>query len=106
MKFSGKIGFCKLVETAPDVIEEQYVEHSYKGDFERKARSLQNEGEVNDTPSLNMTISVVGDAYGFCNYQDIRYVAYKGNKWKVTSIDVQYPRLKLTIGGLYHAAAV
>jgi len=26
-----------------------------------------------------------------------------GAKWKITNVEVQYPRLILTIGGVYHA---
>lgn len=36
------------------------------------------------------------------NFQNIRYITYLGANWKVTSIDVQYPRLVLSIGGVYN----
>jgi len=36
------------------------------------------------------------------NFQNIRYITYLGTNWKVTSIDTQYPRLVLSIGGVYN----
>ena len=33
-------------------------------------------------------------------YMDV--VKFMGAKWKISSVDVQYPRLRLTIGGVYN----
>jgi hypothetical protein len=32
----------------------------------------------------------------------MRYVTYMGLKWRITNIDPQYPRLILTIGGVWN----
>jgi hypothetical protein len=32
----------------------------------------------------------------------MRYVEFMGTKWKITNIEVQYPRLTLSIGGEYN----
>lgn len=32
----------------------------------------------------------------------MRYAEFGGVKWKVTDVKVQYPRLILTFGGIYH----
>ena len=32
----------------------------------------------------------------------MRYVEFMGAKWKISSVEVQYPRLILTVGGVYN----
>lgn len=32
----------------------------------------------------------------------MRYIEFMGAKWKITNIEVQYPRLILTVGGVYN----
>ena len=34
--------------------------------------------------------------------QNIKYVEFMDSLWKVTSVDMQYPRLVLSIGGVYN----
>jgi hypothetical protein len=31
------------------------------------------------------------------------YVEFMGTKWKITNVEVQYPRLILSVGGVYNA---
>jgi len=33
---------------------------------------------------------------------EIRYVTWMGTKWRVANIDVNYPRLNLSIGDVYN----
>ena len=33
--------------------------------------------------------------------QTLKYVVWKGSKWEVQSIGVNYPRLTIYLGGLY-----
>lgn len=102
MKFIGKIGYATQIETSPDVWKEQYIECSYKGDMLSLNHRLQNGTEINDTPRINMRVSVVCDAYGRDHYNDIRYVVHRGLKLKVESVELKYPRLELGIGGTYN----
>ena len=61
-----------------------------------------NSGEVNDDLNINMTLSIVADPFAYQNFHQIKYAEYMGSKWKVSSIEVQYPRLILTLGGVYN----
>ena len=49
-------------------------------------------------------ISLVADPYARENFHMIRYACFMGTRWEVTSVEVQYPRLVLTLGGVYNAA--
>ena len=101
-KWYGIIGFIDTVETEPGLWEEQVVERSYYGDLIRNTRKLENSGGINDNINLSNEISIIADPYAKNNFSAMRYAKFMGAKWKITSVDVQYPRLILSIGGLYN----
>lgn len=102
-KFYGAIGFAETVETDPGIWEEKIVEHSYSGDVIRNIRNLQTPTEsVNDNINVSNEISIVADPYANQNMYAMRYIVFQGVKWKILSVNVNYPRLILTIGGLYN----
>lgn len=103
-KFSGKIGYVQTVEIEPGYWDEQVIERQYYGDVTRLTGGYESSGNVNDNIKLNNTISVVADPYANENFQHMRYVVFMGTKWKITNVEVQYPRLILTIGGVYNNA--
>lgn len=100
-KFYGTVGFVKTVESAPGVWTEQIVERKYYGNVISRTRSLQSNG-VNDNINISDEISIVADPFANENYFAIRFVEYMGAKWKVQSISVQFPRLNLSLGGMYN----
>lgn len=103
-KFYGAIGFAETVETDPGVWEEQIVEKYYSWDIIRNIRKLQSSSNsVNDNINISNEISIVADPYAEQNMYAMRYVVFKGNKWKISDVDVNYPRLALTLGGIYNA---
>lgn len=101
-KFYGAIGYAKTVETMPGVWTEQITERDYYGDVIRNSRRLQSSDKVNDDISINNQISIVADPYAINNFHSMRYVEFMGAKWKISDVEVQYPRLLLTLGGLYN----
>ena len=101
-KFYGKIGYAETVETVPGVWREKITEREYFGDIIRNSRRLQNSGNLNDDVTISNEISILSDPYAINNFHSMRYVEFMGAKWKVSDIEVQYPRLLLTLGGLYN----
>lgn len=101
-KFYGEIGFAETVETAPSVWAEQLTKRHYYGDLVRNTRRLESSGGTNDNINVANQISIVADPYANQNFQAMRYVKFMGTAWKITNVDVQYPRLLLTIGGEYN----
>ena len=101
-KFFGKIGYAKTVETAPGVWKEQITEREYYGDMNRNTRRLQSTDQINDNINISNELSIVADPFANENFHSIRYVEYMGVKWKISDVEVQYPRLRLTIGGVYN----
>lgn len=101
-KWYGKIGYADNVEVEPGVWEDSIVEHSYYGDLNRNTRSLQNSGGINDNINLSNEVSIVADPYASENFYKMRYVEFAGTKWKITNVEVKYPRLILSIGGVWN----
>ena len=101
-KYFGKIGYAEQVETAPGVWEEQITERQYYGDGVRNIRKLESSGDINDNINVSMEISIVADPYAIQNFHAMRYVEFMGSLWKITSVEVNYPRLILSIGGVYN----
>ena len=103
-KFYGIVGYVKTVETEPGVYSEEITERTYFGDIIRNTRMLQNSSVgTNDNINISNQISIVSDPYAIQNFHSIRYVEFMGTNWKVTSVDAsQYPRLILSMGGLYN----
>lgn len=101
-KFYGAIGYADTVETAPGVWEEAITERNYYGDVKKLSRRLQQTETLNDNITINHEISIVADPYAYENFHTMRYVKWMGASWKVTTVDVQRPRLNLTIGGIYN----
>lgn len=101
-KYYGMIGFAETVETSPGIWKEHIKEYPYYGDLVRSSRRLEQSNKVNDDVNLSNDISIVADPFARENFHAMRYVTYLGTKWKVTNVDVQYPRLVLSTGGIYH----
>jgi len=101
-KFYGAIGFVNTVEKNPGVFVETPVEKNYYGDVTRNARRWESTETINDSVVVNNTISIVADNYAYENIGAMRYVKWSGAAWKISSIDIQRPRLVLTLGGIYN----
>lgn len=102
-KWYGAIGYGKTVETSPSVYTEKIVERSYYGDITRDTRRLQSSDKVNDDIVILNQLSIVSDPYACENFHSMRYATYMGTKWKITDVEVQFPRLILSLGSEYNA---
>lgn len=101
-KFYGNIGYIETVEVEPGIWEEKVVERPYYGDLVRNTSKFQTSGGVNDDINIGNDISIVADPYANENFHHMRYVEFMGTKWKITNVEVKYPRLLLTVGGVYN----
>ena len=101
-KWYGVIAFAETAQTSPSVWEERIVKRSYFGDLTRNYSRLDSSTQVNDSINISNTISILADPYANQNFHTMRYVEFMGARWKITSVEVQYPRLILSVGGLYN----
>lgn len=105
-KFYGVIGYVETVETTPGVWSKIATERQYYGDLLRNYGKHESSGEVNDNINIANEISIVADPYATEHFFAIQYVKFQlprlGGVWKVTNAEVAYPRIILTIGGVYN----
>ena len=101
-KFYGNIGYAETIEVEPGIWEETTVERPYYGDLIRNTSMSQSSGGVHNNIKIANNISIVADPYANENFQQMRYVEFMGTKWNITNVEVNYPRLILTIGGVYN----
>ena len=105
-KYFGRIGFATTKEVDPenqpgvwvDTIDERFY---YINTLRLTSRWDQSQN-VNDDLKINCQFSILSDPFAQQNFSSIKYVEYMDALWKVNSIEVQYPRLLLTVGGIYN----
>ena len=103
-KFYGNIGFALTEEDPPysGIHVEKIEEHPYSGELIKKRIRYERAETLNDNINLSLNVSIIADSFATENYYRIRYIVYKNVKWKVTDVEPLYPRLNLTIGGIYN----
>lgn len=101
-KFHAVVGFVKDEQTSPGVYSKVATEQSYSCDVLRSIQRWENGEQLSDNLSLNNRFSILANEFVYTNINHIRYLIWEGTKWKITSIEIQRPRLILTIGSVYN----
>lgn len=102
-KFYGKIGFkdTEELEGEPGIYTGQ-VERNYYGDLIRTVKNSRSGDKINDDIEIRNELSILADPYLMNHFSDIQYVEFMGVKWKVTGVEIKFPRLILTTGSVYN----
>lgn len=102
-KYAGLVGFAISKETAPGIYTPTITERPMRGDvIYAIVRNVENEFAVSKDVKLNHRVSLVGDKFSFANFANIRWVEWGGEKWEVTAVEIQKPRLLVNFGGIYN----
>lgn len=96
------VGYGLQTEIAPGVFDDEIVEKRYFADTMWDNRRFNQTTVVNDDLQLNVAFSILADSYANANFNNIRYLKYQGNRWRITAVEVESPRLKLYAGGVYN----
>lgn len=103
MKFHGKIGFEGTVDNGHGVYTPVSEELPYYGDVLMNNRRWESSNaSTNDNIQLDNRISIVANSHIRKNMGMIRYVIWNDVKWKVSSIEIAWPRLILHLGEVYN----
>lgn len=100
--YYGKIGFMETEETDVSVWTETIKEYSYSGRVLKNSKSWSSSDKENDDLRISGRISILADPYAREHFHSMRYICWMGTKWKITDVEVSYPRLILTIGEEYN----
>lgn len=102
-KWHGKVGYSETVETEPGEWTSQETIHEYDGDVLRNTtRWTGNSESTNDNLTTSSQISIVADPFAIEKFYFIKWVEFMGAKWSVTNAEPQFPRLLLTLGGVFN----
>lgn len=102
-KWFGKVGYSETVETVPGVWTPQDTVREYYGDVKRNStRWTGNSESTNDNLTVNTQISIVADPFAIEKFYSMQWIEFMGTKWKITNVEPQFPRLLLTLGGIYN----
>ena len=102
-KFYGSIGFVKMVETSPDVWEPEETVKKYCGDLKRNQRRWDNKSDtINEDLTVSNEVSIIADKFACENIGAMKWVEVMGCKWKINSVTIEYPRITMTVGGVYN----
>ena len=102
-KWYGKVGYSETKETTPGVYTPHDTVREYYGDVIRNStRWGMNSNSTNDDLTVNCQISIVADPFAIDKFYSMKWIEFMGTRWKVTSVEPQFPRLLLTLGGVYN----
>jgi hypothetical protein len=101
-RFYGVIGYANQIETTPGIWEEQIVERNYSGEVIKNVSKIRDGENLNDDLTVDNRLSIIADPFAYAKFHSMRYINWMGALWKITSVEVQRPRLILTIGGVYN----
>ena len=101
-KYYGEVGFGETVNTNGVWNDHITVRHM-SGDIVRDSyRYAQGTEKVNMDKVLVNTFSLIADGYAEEHFLAIRYVEWKGVKWKAQSIQYDRPRIIITAGEVWN----
>lgn len=102
-RWYGEIGFSTTEETAPGIHTEVIVTREYYGDLIKQSiRRADINHSTNKDVDISNRISFVADPFAYAHIGQIRYATYAGLKWEVSDIDIDRPRLTVSLGGVYN----
>lgn len=102
-RYHGNIGFAIQVETKPGVWEDSIEDRPYKGDVITNSRRWDASENINDDFTITNRFSVISDAFLYSHVPAMRYIEYMGVKFKITSVNIDRPRVEISVGGVYVA---
>lgn len=107
-KYYGAIGYSETVQESEgsDIWVGKITERNYYGELTRNTSKFQTSDSVNDDTNINTEISIVADPYAIQNFRYMRYIEFMGTRWKINAVEVKYPRLILSIGGVYNGESL
>lgn len=101
-RYCGHIGFAVPTETSLGVWEDTIVPRKYYGDVVRHGYSWKQTANLNDDIVVTNTISIVADKFANEHLDAMKWIEFQNSKWRISSAEVEYPRITLTLGGVYN----
>lgn len=101
MKWFGQIAFTVQSENEAGITTETLVIRDYYGDLLKVYKNDEN-NQVNLNFNVRNRISVLADPFAMNTFHSIAYITFMGAKWRVSGVEVQFPRLLIDLGDVYN----
>ena len=103
MQWFGKVGFG-LTEHNPTTGKSRTVikEFEYYGTMSKNTRKWESNSTINEDLNIQNILTIYADNYLMSHQDAIKYATFNGVYWKVTNIQVEFPQMILTLGGVYN----
>lgn len=101
-RFYGEVGYAPTVVDDYGVATVDVIKRNYHGNVITLNSKWQPNGNVNDDIRVSHQISILADPYAIENFPYIKYVEWLGIKWEVVNSKVEFPRIILSLGGVYN----
>ncbi len=86
----------------PGVFPSTEVEYKVFGDYFSEKMNATHGAYVSDNISMSNRISIRAPKHLFDEVETIRSLKIKNTLWRISNIELQYPRMIITLGGLYN----
>lgn len=102
-KWYGIVGYVEDVETEPGIWTQKVTEKNYYGDIVKNtSRWTQSTTGLNDNTTVDSQIRILADPFAKQHFSSIKFVEFMGAVWEVSSITPEYPRIVVSMGGLWN----
>lgn len=101
-KWYGTVGYITNEEVEPGDWRPVVTENKYFGEVLEYTSKWVSVSKANDDTDVTARISIVADPYAYQNFSKIKFAEFMDTMWEVKSITPHYPRLVLTLGGVYN----
>lgn len=102
MRFYGFVGYAVNKETQPNVHEDVIEEYPAYGEILQNIRKWTTDADLNDDLTTQNRISLIASPFIREHCSRIKYVRWMKTAWKVTAVQIQYPRIIVTLGGVFN----
>ena len=101
-KYCGSIGFAITTDDGHGVWEDTITERKYYGDVLQNTRRWSDGDKIIGDITISNRFSILADSFAKSNIGAMKYITYLGERWKIESVDIQYPRVIISVGGVYN----
>ena len=101
-RFYGEIGYAPTEIDDYGVARTKLIKRNYYGNVLDLGSRWKETENLHDDITVSHRISVLADPFAIENFPYIKYVKWLGTKWSVKAVSVEYPRLILSLGGVYN----
>jgi hypothetical protein len=110
-KFYGTIGYSVTKEIMVDDGSgsevgtgkwvDEVIEKLYTGDVIKPAYKWRSTDNINPDVVVSDTISIIADGFMLSNTHSMKYVRWRDACWSIVGVDIERPRVLITLGGLF-----